>query len=76
MIWLPDSTVEHLAAVAGWPEFTSDRYEVTAEIGRGGMGTVYAAFDRALGRKEAIKISNALQSAALQARRMASSKAR
>ena len=28
MIWLPDSTVEHLVAVAGWPEFTSDRYEV------------------------------------------------
>ena len=23
MIWLPDSTVEHLTAVAGWPEFAS-----------------------------------------------------
>ena len=68
MIWLPDSTVEHLAAVAGWPEFTSDRYEVTAEIGRGGMGTVYAAFDHALGREVAIKIGNALPSTELQAR--------
>jgi serine/threonine protein kinase len=68
VIWLPDSTVEHLAAVAGWPEFTSDRYEVTAEIGRGGMGTVYAAFDHALGREVAIKIGNALPSTELQAR--------
>ena len=68
MIWLPDSTVEHLVAVAGWPEFSSDRYEVTAEIGRGGMGTVYAAFDHALGREVAIKIGNALPSTELQAR--------
>jgi serine/threonine protein kinase len=68
VIWLPDSTVEHLAAVAGWPELTSDRYEVTAEIGRGGMGTVYAAFDHALGREVAIKIGNALPSTELQAR--------
>jgi serine/threonine protein kinase len=68
VIWLPDSTVEHLVAVAGWPEFMSDRYEVTAEIGRGGMGTVYSAFDHALGREVAIKIGNALPSTELQSR--------
>lgn len=68
MTWLPDATVEHLRAIAAWPEFTSDRYEVLDEIGRGGMGTVYAACDRVLGREVAIKIGNALPSTELQAR--------
>jgi uncharacterized protein (TIGR00299 family) protein len=67
-MWLPDRTLHHLRDVAGWPEFTSDRYEVRTAIGRGGMGTVYAAYDHALGREVAIKIGNALPSTELQAR--------
>jgi eukaryotic-like serine/threonine-protein kinase len=67
-MWLPDRTLRHLRDVAGWPEFASDRYEVRTAIGRGGMGTVYAAFDHALGREVAIKIGNALPSTELQAR--------
>lgn len=31
------------------------RYHVTAEIGRGGMGVVYQAEDRLIGRRVAIR---------------------
>jgi tRNA A-37 threonylcarbamoyl transferase component Bud32/tetratricopeptide (TPR) repeat protein len=34
------------------------RYVVTSVLGKGGMGTVYAAFDRELDRKVAIKVVN------------------
>ena len=60
MTWLSDAVVGRLREVATWPELSSDRYEIRRPIGRGGMGTVYAAYDSVLEREIAIKVSNAI----------------
>ena len=65
---LSNAAIDRLRAVANWPEFESDRYTVTTEIGRGGMGTVYAATDALLGRDVAIKVSNTVATAAFEHR--------
>ena len=35
---------------------TNDRYQLDEELGRGGMGTVYQAFDNVLKRDDAVKV--------------------
>ena len=68
MSGLRDSAVGRLRQVACLPEFRTDRYELLDEIGRGGMGTVYSANDRELGREVAIKIPNGLETSGLEQR--------
>jgi eukaryotic-like serine/threonine-protein kinase len=58
MKWLSDNRLNHLRAIVTDPDFSSTRYTVVKELGRGGMGTVYLAEDRELKRLVAIKVLN------------------
>jgi serine/threonine protein kinase len=53
---ISDRVLSRLKKAAELPDLSGTRYRLIDQIGRGGMGVVYAAEDMELGRKVAIKI--------------------
>jgi len=55
---LSDATLARLAEVMEAPDLAGTKYELRGRVGRGGMGTVWRAYDRELGREVALKVMN------------------
>ena len=53
---LSDAAPRRLRDAADAPDLSGTKYEIVGRIGQGGMGTVYRARDRELGREIALKV--------------------
>jgi serine/threonine protein kinase len=53
---LSDAALRRLRDAADAPDLSGTKYEIVERIGQGGMGTIYRAHDRELGRDVAFKV--------------------
>jgi serine/threonine protein kinase len=56
MTRLSDAALDRLRRLPEWPDLPDARYQPVALVGQGGMGTVFLAQDRELGREVALKV--------------------
>lgn len=70
MTFLSDGAIERLRRAAEAPDLGETRYELGEPLGRGGMATVYRAWDRTLEREVALKVIAAADPASDASNRM------